>query len=166
MEGEEAHWYAFRVPAQKWRSARSAMEDEGFEVFVPIKQWWRRRTRHSRKMTGVWSPVMPGYIFMRFESGPPWHLIFRHTLVRSVVGFSGVPARIRNSCMMRIQAEYFAPDEERKVAAGDEVRVTRGLLEGRRIKVTSVKGRTARAMLEFFNTSKEVELPLDALEPI
>ena len=55
------HWFAIRTQPRKEELAKTHYERQGFEVFLPLIQKWRR---HARRIEQVARPLFPGYLFL------------------------------------------------------------------------------------------------------
>jgi transcription antitermination factor NusG len=116
--------------------------------------------------------MLVGYVLCRFDSEPPWYLLFdRLRCVRSVVGFGGQPTPISETsigALLKRQGEIVpharSLNTRRSFGPGDDVRIALGGFRGYEGKVEAVRGAKARMILEFLGSRREIDIPLEALE--
>jgi transcription antitermination factor NusG len=64
-ENRQFPWYALWVRSRHERSVEEMLTSKGFESFVPL---YRTRRRWSDRFQEVASPLIPGYVFCKFNS--------------------------------------------------------------------------------------------------
>ena len=171
-------WFPLRVVPGKERLARILLEDRGLVTFCPVETRWRnanradRARRNKRRMT---YPLHPGLVFVGLTQPYRWADVFAAPVVRSVISLApDRPRRIRHDAVWRLmvrfgQGRFVRPDEQRWMATGaefgvgDTVRVTSGVMEGRRFEVAAITGSTARLFGHWFGAELGFEVPTEIL---
>lgn len=162
-------WYALVVAAQKEFVVERLLQKRGYKAMVPIEVRWRRASRHTRKMVPWDYPMFPRYVFAGFHGCPPWHELAGISMVRGVVGFNGVPSRLPDGAIQtleRISGSFLpgrAPGRRRSFSVGDDVVIEFGVLHMQRGRLQKITGKRAKVLLDFFNSTQEVDLPIDFL---
>ncbi len=59
-------WYVATTLPHMEAGAAGRLQDQGFEVFLPLH---RKTIRHARRLSDVVRPVFPGYLFIRMDTG-------------------------------------------------------------------------------------------------
>jgi transcription elongation factor/antiterminator RfaH len=57
-------WYAVHTQPNRELRAKSQLENQGYEVFLPRRL---KTVRHARKLTNVAAPFFPRYLFVRLD---------------------------------------------------------------------------------------------------
>ncbi|WP_157973495.1 transcription termination/antitermination protein NusG [Tropicimonas sp. IMCC34043] len=67
----------------------------GFEVFLPVKKVWRRKSRVSAEKVLIRMPLVPGWIFVGIDGGVArWADLMATGVVAGVIGTGGRPLRV------------------------------------------------------------------------
>lgn len=148
----------------------AALLRRGYEAWVPAESLWIRRNRfrgNQKKL--VHQPILVGYVLVRLGSEPNWHRVLNFPMVRGVVGFLGVPARIRpkgiakmRGIERRAQARAYQRlmPTRRTFDVGDEVEVLEGPFEGFIVTIVGLTGVAAKFETMLFGRSASGEIPL------
>jgi transcription antitermination factor NusG len=147
----------------------------GFEVFLPVRQEWRRKNRYSPDKHLVSFPAMADWLFVGWPVGQDrWHELMDIDVVQGVAGYGGRPLRIGTGAMAKLFRTFagglVAPDNQKFMRSnweyneGDRVRVACGVLDGQEVEVIGVDGGQARVMIRFFGGSYEAMIHAGALE--
>ena len=59
-------WFALWVHSRQEKTVAGMLEGKGFETFVPV---YRSRRRWSDRIREIELPLIPGYVFCRFDAG-------------------------------------------------------------------------------------------------
>lgn len=185
------HWYAVLCRAGTEFAVEAILEATGFVAIVPMHTEYRRVNRYVKRKHGVSYPVAPRYVLVGFNEAqlrggvrdkkgrlrggiPPWHMLFRISMVHSVVGVDGAPMEMlsdQTARFIRAHGHREAPAEQRHMRtgrefkAGDMVEVVEGSLAGMTIRVHAIEGDKAKVLLPLFGKAEqEFKLPLANLE--
>ncbi len=123
-------WYAFYCRSRTEKQLFHLLEEDGFDVFLPLikqlRQWSDRKKL-------VYVPIIPGYIFVRCGVHDVISVL-SFTQVINVVRMNGQCAEIKQYEIDRLQlvAEENFPVETttRDVCKGDKVIVQSGVFKG------------------------------------
>jgi transcription antitermination factor NusG len=129
----EGSWYALTVkPQHEFKVAQGlgTLNDEGTPGFVPVykeKRVWSDRV----KILDV--PLFTGYVFARFNHASDRGRVVRIPGVRSIVGFGGVPAPLREEeieDIRKLVTSGYPLQPWPFMKVGQRVRVDHGPLRG------------------------------------
>ena len=126
---EPKNWLALTVRPQHESAASSALESFDIETYVPFYQ---ERRRWSDRYKTIQAPLIPGYVFARFDEAQR-ATVLRCQNVRSIVQFGRQLAQIPDSELDCIRALIGSglPVEPRKgIVPGTKVRIETGPLAG------------------------------------
>lgn len=169
-------WFALETQPQREDVARDFLVRHQVEAWFPVEKVWRRVRPSNRERILVERKIVPGYVFGCFKGEPFWDRLLDvwpgRLYFRSVVGVGGVPHAITESEMAamellpeRLQRQREVEAARHRIRAGDRARVASGILEGRVVEVTELKGQIARIMFGLLGKG-EVEVSVSSLEKI
>ena len=180
MAEKTSTWFVFRTSPQKEFVAHEILKRAGFLSYTPRRQEYRfanRFARARRKKTLKTFPLMVGYIFVALPYEDLGWFCYYHkpNCIHGVVGFAGAPMAIEHRAVERMMAvhgdaDHTAPDYQKfmrthkEFKAGDNVEIMEGPLLGRSIVVEEIRGNKARAFIEMFGKTMQVNIPLMDLE--
>jgi transcriptional antiterminator RfaH len=163
MNVEEAKsWYLVYAKPQQESVAKTNLERQGYETYLPRLRQTRRR---QGRRTVVVAPMFPRYLFIRLDSHTDNWGPIRSTLgVVSIVRFGQQPARVPDS-LIAVLRENEGPEgiqqiPDTELQPGTRVRVMEGSLSGlegiffaktgrdRVIVLLDVMGKVARTALD------------------
>jgi len=165
-------WYAFRVTPQKEFATVDVLKRRGVSATVPYEVKFLRRHGSQKKKLEKAYPLLVGYVLADLP-GP--HAIYPvmnlSYLIKSVVGFSGVPA-VLDQCqverMLKQSGQQIAnvrsANTRRSLARGDQAILNGHGFAAYPVKVEEIKGARAMVLLEMFGTTRQVAVRLDTLE--
>lgn len=158
-------YYAFRVSPQKERAAEEALRKRGFDPFVPVEKRFLRRMGKQRKKVERFYPLLIGYVLVPLSTPLHMRAIFSLDVIKSVVGFGGVPAPIKDSAITSLRHLHGSEIQDSRnnrasFSRGETVRITTGPFRDRDVVVEMIKGERARVLLGLL----ELDVKLDALE--
>lgn len=131
----------------------AVLRRRGYDAWVPCESLWIRQTRYHRtRKKAVHRPIIAGFVLV--DPGPKsnWPRLMDFPLIRGVVGFGGVPARIDEAGMRRLreierrsQARTYQRmmPTRRSFEIGDEVEVLEGPFEGNHVRVVGLTAAAA-----------------------
>ena len=122
-------WFGIRTRSNHEKLAATALENKGFEHYLPV---FRSRRRWSDRVVEGDRPLFPGYVFCRFDPKKRLPIMTTPGVV-SVIGFGNEPAPIPESEIEYVQTilkSGFAAEPCSFLRAGQRIRVTRGALDG------------------------------------
>lgn len=164
-------WYAFRVTPQKEFATVDVLRRRGVSATVPYEVKYLRKTLTRKKAVAKAYPLLVGYVLADLP-GP--HAIYSvmnlSYLIKSVVGFSGVPA-ILNQCqverMMAQSGQQIANRQSvntrRSLAKGDDAILNGHGFAAYPVRVEEIKGARAMVLIEMFGTTRQVAVRLETL---
>ena len=126
----------------------------------------------SMTMNGAVLPVLAGYVFVVLDRPAQWDVALACPMVRGVMGFGGVPARLPEAGIARLReieavaqarAHHRLMPTGRAFEVGEVVELIDGPMEGRRVEVIGIEGDRARVFCEFFGGVFDVTIGLDRL---
>ncbi|KPU83711.1 hypothetical protein JI58_08000 [Marinosulfonomonas sp. PRT-SC04] len=157
------------------------LQRAGFDVFLPIRQEWRRINRYSKSKHLVSFPLLANWIFVGWPKGMDrWRDLLRLDLVTGVVGADGRPMLITQEEIDGLRRKsaagsHVAPVNQagmrsgHEYAVGDEVRIDYGSgsgpLDGLEATVVDINGGSARALVQFFGAVRSIEIDAGLLVP-
>lgn len=145
------------------------MARRGLTAHVPYEVKHYRRYG-QKKRTERKYPVLTGYVLLPTIGEPPWSRIFALDVVKSVVGFAGVPApipdkAIRGLFQLAAQNVPTTRSLNKGFRAGDRAIVKCGPLADLVVKVEAVKGERARVLLGLLGSEdRAIDVPVSVLE--
>lgn len=152
------------------------LRNRGFQIFLPTKKVWRRKSKYSKDKHLVAYPLIVGWVFVGWPSGENrWADLFATNLVLEVAGIDGRPFPIPQTAIDGLFKRWGgqdtrAPGREQfmrthyEFKPGDDVRVVEGPLEGQRVKVVDLYGPKAKVLLDLLGGEQEVEIDAWALK--
>ena len=129
-------WLLAQVKPNMLPRAQRNLENQGFEVFVPLMRETRRRNGRFVEKTG---PLFPGYLFVEIDpASSPWRKINSTFGVSRLVSFAkDRPATVPRALVAELRRR-FANDVEPNpgtLQPGTEVEILRGPFAGLIAKV-------------------------------
>lgn len=165
-------WYAFRVSPQKEFAAVDVLRRRGVSATVPYEVRFLRSRQSKNKKVERSYPLLVGYVLADLPD--PWaigHVMRLTDLVKSVVGFAGVPAILDGGQvdrMLRQSGQQIANvrsvNTRKSLAKGDEAILNGYGFAAYPVRVEEIKGARAMILIEMFGTSRQVAVRLDTLE--
>lgn len=167
---DTALWHAVRCAARREIQAESALKDIGVEVYLPCEL---RIVRHARTTSTKRSPLLPGYLFARFDLDDLWR-VNQADGVYSVIGNSRGPSPVPPAWVRELQALEAAgefdktqPKARAPLVDGQRVVITGSVWQGRKGIVERRGKKLVRVLLDALNGSCgrwPVELKVDQVE--
>lgn len=173
------HWFLIRTPPAKEPAAAHVLKQKGFEVYCPMKQVWRRVTKHNKRRSAQRRlfALFPGYVFIGLSELTPDGEELRDTpFVTSLVTIDGVnPAEIRPKVVEELRSRFgeltTGPKFHRWIAGnpfgpGDLVELVGEVhpsLRGVAFEVEQIRGRSAVLISKLFG-GMTIVAGLDNLE--
>src|SRR5438445_11213309 len=92
-------WYALRTKSNQERTVATALNQKGFECYLPVYQ---TRRRWSDRIMEIELPLFSGYLFCRFRPAKRLPVITTPGVV-SILGFGNEPVPIPESEIAAVQ---------------------------------------------------------------
>lgn len=169
MNQNSSKWYAIHTRSHFEQKVYDGFCGKSIETFLPKIQMMSRRKDRRKK---ILVPLLPGYIFVRFDLNPTeyWDIIKTVGVVR-MVGFKGqpVPAREEEISSLRILDGTDRTVHNRKfMKRGDMVMIMDGPLKGLTGFYLQHKGQSDKVVVsvELLQRSLAVEIEDWALEKV
>jgi len=136
----DMHWYAAYTHSRAEKKVARELEKQGIEHYLPLiktlKQWTDRKKK-------VEEPLIRSYIFVHITE-KEYRDVLHTTGVMTIVRFSGKPVAIPDwqieNLKILLGTSLPITVENHDFVAGEEVRITRGTLEGLRGIIQKLKG--------------------------
>lgn len=132
LKKPKAAWYVFYTKSRSEKKTRDQVRERGFDVYLPLVEEMRQWSDRKKK---VEVPLFRSYIFVRCKHPEIQELLQWVPGLVATVRHNGGPATIREKEIemidrfintgLRVQAE-----SDQHLAAGDQVKVMGGPLEG------------------------------------
>ncbi len=124
-------WYAIHTRSHFEQKVFDGVSGKSVEVFFPRIQVMSRRKDRRKK---ILMPLLPGYVFVRFEMEPElyWEIVKTVGVVR-MVGFQGKPVSARDEeieSLMILNGTDRTVHNREFMKAGDRVMIMDGPLKG------------------------------------
>jgi len=162
-ESPGERWFAVYTKRQKEHYVDSKLIQLDLETFLPLI-----RTRIRRKYQ--LRPLFPCYVFARFDP-ERWLYAINHLAgVNRVVAFADRPLAVPEEMICRLKERvgeqgYFVP--ERKMAAGDKIRVRDGMFAGYEGHIEELRPRDrVVVLLRTIFSQARLEIDADLVETI
>jgi len=172
MEAEEvlrphrsgAEWYVVRSKPRREEFAQTQLIRRGVETFLPRIE---ERSRH--RSPPMIAPLFPGYLFARIDLSTQYTSVIWTPGVNAMVAFGDIPAPVEAGVIEFLQrrCERHGLIVARPTfAAGDQVRVVDGPLEGLYgVVQDGASGRDrVRVLMELLRRRTQVTVPAEVLE--
>lgn len=140
----------------------------GFEIFLPTKEVFRRKSKYTQKKVARRYPLLVGWVFVGWPTGEDrWHELADLDVVRGVAGIGGRMFCIPPGVMSKLQAKYgenVAPDREQfmpthyEFDVGDKVELSEGPFAdaGRKVEVIELDGPQAKVLVDLLGRETEI----------
>lgn len=169
MNNEIAKWYALHTRSHFEQKVFDGIVGKSVEAFLPKIQVMSRRKDRRKK---IFLPLLPGYVFVRFEMEPEryWEIIKTVGVVR-MVGFMGKPVCARDEeidSLMILNGTDRTVHNRAYMTAGDRVMIMEGPLKGLSGFYLRHKGQADKVVvsIELLQRSLAVEIEDWAVEKI
>ena len=134
-------WFCIRTRSNCERMVATALENRGYQPFLPTYQSARQ---WSDRMVENTTPLFPGYLFCRFDPSYRTPVLSAPGVV-SVIGFTGEPVAIPDAEIEAVRAlvrSGLPLSPSGYFREGQRVRINRGALEGVEGTLVKIKGAT------------------------
>jgi transcription termination/antitermination protein NusG len=146
----------------------------GFEVFLPVKQQWKRKNRYAPDEELVSYPLMVDWLFVGWPASEcRWAKLMSLNVVIGVLGSGGKPIRVGSDRISKLMSAWgggVRAKRKRSVriaqsfSVGDVPTIVAGPFEGFSGKVLEVEAVSAKLMINIFGRSTPVSVPVGKLE--
>jgi len=166
MSGACSAWCVVNTNPQAERWAALNLTKAGYPTYLPLMRVRRRDpvVRTLSRLVDV--PLFAGYCFV--IAGTHWAPIKHLPGIARLLMCDGRPGRVRPGFVEALRASEIARQsvaEPDRWAPGSACRLAHGAFAGHAGVVTAVARDAARVGLLMFGALREVDVPLDALEP-
>ncbi|PKN24005.1 MAG: transcriptional antiterminator [Deltaproteobacteria bacterium HGW-Deltaproteobacteria-21] len=163
------NWYAIHTRSHFEQKVFDGISGKSVEVFLPKIQVMSRRKDRRKK---IMIPLLPGYVFVRFEMDPEvyWEIIKTVGVVR-MIGFMGKPVSAKDeeiNALMILNGTDRTVHNQSFMKAGDRVMIMEGPLKGLVGFYLRHKGQSEKVVVsvELLQRSLAVEIEDWALEKL
>ena len=160
-------WYVIRTEPQADYLAAGELHRAGFEILSP-----RVQTVHSKR-EGQFTPLFPGYLFLRWDlegEGKPSFQDAPH--VSGWVNFDGVAPPVPDEIVTELANRVETINNEgglwHRFKAGERVRIISNAVEtlGEVVEETKSPQSKVKVLIEFMGRLVTVQVPWENLQPI
>jgi transcription antitermination factor NusG len=157
-KGKQLPWYALKVRTGMELRIKIAIENKGYDVFLPT---WLACRRYSDRIKKVAVPLFSGYLFCRLNVSHRMPILTTSG-VDSIVGFGGEPCSIndREVAAIRRAVEASSLTPWPYLREGETVRIQSGPLTGLEGFVLRAEGKD-RLILSVHLLQRSVALEID-----
>ncbi len=171
-EGEKSYqsgplpWFALRLRSNFEKTTAQALENQGYEVFLPT---YRARRRWSDRIKEIQMPLFAGYVFCRMDINNRFPVLMTCGVV-GIAGLGKTPTPVADhdiSVVRAIVESRLFTQPWPFLAVGDRIVVERGPLAGTEGILTRIN-REYRlvASINLLQRSIAVELERDWVRPV
>src|SRR5713226_4572887 len=100
LASSDRRWFALQVRPRYEKAAARALHNKGYEEFLPL---YRSRRRWTDRVKEINLPLIPGYVFCRFDSSVVVPIVTTPGVIR-IAGYGKTPAPVDESEITAIQA--------------------------------------------------------------
>ena len=164
-------WYLVYCKPRQERLARSNLERQGFEVYLPMIRARRRRSKVRARATNA-EPMFPRYLFVHLsDQTDDWGPIRSTIGVSSLVRFGDQPARVPDDLIATLRARAGETGVHelppRPFRAGDKVRILEGVMAGYEAIFHAHTGKDrVLVLLEIAGHAAKTQVRTEDLEPV
>jgi len=169
MNETPGNWYAIHTRSHFEQKVFDGISGKSVEVFLPKIQVMSRRKDRRKK---IMIPLLPGYVFVRFEMDPEvyWEIIKTVGVVR-MIGFMGKPVSAKDeeiNALMILNGTDRTVHNQSFMKAGDRVMIMEGPIKGLVGFYLRHKGQSEKVVVsvELLQRSLAVEIEDWALEKL
>jgi transcription antitermination factor NusG len=152
-------WYGIRTRSNGERIAATALNDRGYEPFLPV---YRTRRRWSDRTVTTELPLFPGYIFCRFDHRMRLPILTAPGVV-SILGFGDHPTALTDEEINAVRAivnSGIAAEPVPFLREGQRIRVTHGPLKS--LEGTLIQKKSGcRLVISFELLQRSVSVEID-----
>lgn len=161
------NWYVFYTAPRAEKKAKTELEYQGFEVFLPIVKTMRKWKNRQRKI--VEQVVFPSYIFVN-TTEDCLYKICQNRKIKTYIHCGGRPSVINIKCIEGIKTMLSMSEEvaiENDFKNGESVRITCGPLSGYEGILVRQKTRTRFGMqIKEINQTMLIDISISKIEKI
>lgn len=153
------HWYALAVKPRHDKAVSKALENKGFQTFVPL---YKNKHQYASRCKETELPLFPGYVFCRFSPLTRLPILITPGVIQ-ILGSGHLPIPIDETEMESLQTALrlrVTVQPCRFFEAGQRVRITEGALAGVEGVVMSNK-QLVRVVLSITLLRRSVLLEID-----
>lgn len=169
MSSISSNWYAIHTRSHFEQKVFDGLCGKSIETFCPKIQIMSRRKDRRKK---ILVPMLPGYIFVRFDMDPEtyWHIIKTVGVVR-MIGFEGKPTPANEeeiASLMILDGTDRTVHNRKYMKRGDRIMIMEGPLKGLVGFYLRHRGQNEKVVIsiELLHRSLEVEIEDWALEKV
>lgn len=163
-----------RQPLRAEFVVEQVLQRRGLKAWVPLGSAFNRANRYHRRARAlVLQPILTGYVLVELpQPAALWDLVLDCPMVRGVMGFGGVPARVPEAGLERLRAiertaqaraHHRLMPTGRVFEVGEMVEVLEGPLVGQVARVLAIEGEVARVLCELFGGPLDATIGLDRI---
>ncbi|MDX1722548.1 MAG: transcription/translation regulatory transformer protein RfaH [Pseudomonas sp.] len=157
ITGTAPGWYLVHCKSRQDERAEQNLLRQGYICYRP--QHGCERIVCGRRQI-IAESLFPGYLFIQLAADANWAPLRSTRGVIRVVGFGGIPLRLDNNLIERLQQRTTAPVKP-ALEAGDSVRITEGgFAELDAIFVAMDGEQRVILLLNMLNRQQQISMPL------
>jgi transcriptional antiterminator RfaH len=166
-----SNWYLIHSKPKEEYRALDNLENQGFEVFLPLLQSYKL---NKGKQTKVVEPLFPRYLFISLDKlSSQWHRIRSTRGVVGLVRFSDMPTAVPDQLVGQIRQLANSEgimdktgENQSIYKSGDLVQIIDGSFNGWEAIVKEQDGdQRVHLLLTMLGSEQVIKLPLAAVSP-
>ena len=158
------NWYLFRIKTGFERQVKQEAEGLGLTAASPMVT---RRVRVSRRARGKVErefPLIPGYVFVGFPGSADLRPVIDLPEVIGPVGLMSFADRVPANQVEAFLSRYDETPYIANYKIGDQVRLRSASLEHVVGEVVAMDDETARILVPFLGSQREISIPVDSAQ--
>jgi|AntRauTorcE11898_2_1112593.scaffolds.fasta_scaffold56748_1 transcription antitermination factor NusG len=156
-------WRAYYVKSRHEKKASERLEEQGFEIYCPIKEV---KVKWSDRWKKVKKPLIPGYLFAKVDENGRREILEDPSIFNNVF-WRGEPALIRDDEIeaMRtiLSIETGTEVEVEAIKPGTKIRIEAGAFKGKHGIVVDSTKKEAMLQLDSLQLQITIKIPTAAL---
>ena len=163
---ETKKWFVLRTKPRQEKKAASYLSDNGFEVYIPLRQTIKIWSDRKKK---VEEPIIPSYIFIHI-SEKERQSIFPAIGITNYMYWLKKPVVIRDKEMEQMQRwfdDHAAKEiQSREITVGSEVKIESGVMMGKSGIVEKVGNRFITLTIAQLGIRFQVDKPSTLIKKV
>ena len=156
----ESNWFIIQIKRNYYEKAKSNLEYQGFETFLPILESTKRNANSFHNKS---SYLFPGYMFVAFDPLiTRWNKINSTYGVSRILTFNGRPAEISSNFILFLKKQCDKNDQFLTIQTlqkGDKIKILTGPFSNFIAKIDDINpDKRVYALLEFMGQTKRLNL--------
>ena len=161
----EEKWFVAQVKPNAYQMAQRNLKRQAFKTFLPLQEITKRQ---SNRFTTKFSPLFPGYIFVRFDpNGDKWRKINSTMGIAKLVSFGTRPVSLPDDLITILMTRYDTNNHLQPIDSlkkGQDVTILSGPFADFVAIVESIeKEHRVSLLLNYLGQKTKIKLNIDQL---